>query len=295
MGASNPPVPPSNKKELSTSGDAIYGIWITIFGAFLVAGLSGFYVDDPKLGIVFTLISAIGFIVMMSRLRGYRLTAIHALIASIAILVVACGSLAYLLWTKPKEVIVHDPPTAEDIEKATAPIKAARDTAIKERDTARQELDAARHSAIPPPVVSSPAPQPEWSASEIAARTELWHSIQNAVNDANAPIGPVIDAYNYGDNALNIWETYIKQNRIDYLGGLKEFRKKVSDGAASIQKLRTDHSNYKDVSETIDQPYLAPLLDSIDEFSGAVSALPEPLPPNYPKNIEGKLAQFVCR
>jgi hypothetical protein len=29
-------------------------------------------------------------------------------------------------------------------------------------------------------------------------------------------------------------------------------------------------------------------LDSIDELSGAVSALPEPLPPNYPKNIEGK-------
>jgi hypothetical protein len=36
----------------------------------------------------------------------------------------------------------------------------------------------------------------EWSASEIAARTELWHSIQNAVNDATAPISPVIDAYN---------------------------------------------------------------------------------------------------
>ena len=75
--------------------------------------------------------------------------------------------------------------------------------------------DAARRSVIPPPVVSSPTPQPEWSAQEIAARTELWHSIQNAVNDVSFPNGPVIDAYNYGDKALNIWEAYIKQNRTD--------------------------------------------------------------------------------
>ena len=301
-GASDSAVPPSNKKELSTSDGAIYGIGVGIFSAFLVAGLSGFYADYPRLGTVFTLISAIGFIVMISRLSGYRLTAVHALIASIAILVVACASLAYLLWTKPKEVIVHDPPTAEDMAKATAPIIAERDAAIKERNAARQELgaaqqeltadqqelDAARRSVIPPPVAVSPTPQPEWSASEIAARTELWHSIQNAVNAANALIGPVIDAYNYGDYALNIWEKYIKQNRTDYLGGLAEFRKRVSNAADGIRKLRTDHSDYKDVSETIDQPYLAPLLDSIDDFSSAVSALPDPLPPNYPKNIEGK-------
>jgi hypothetical protein len=141
--------------------------------------------------------------------------------------------------------------------------------------------DVAHRSVIPPPAVLPPTPQPEWSAQEIAVRSDLWHSIQNAVNDVSSPAGPVVAAYNYGDRALNIWENYIPQNRTDYLGGLKEFRKKVSEAADIIRKLRTDDPNFKDVSETIDQPYLGPLLDSIDNFSTAISALPEPLPPNY--------------
>jgi hypothetical protein len=148
-------------------------------------------------------------------------------------------------------------------------------------NTARQELDAGRHSAIPPPVISPPMPQPEWSAQEIAARIDLWHSIQNAVNDVSSPAGPVVAAYNYGDFALNIWVTYLPKNRPDYLGGLKEFRKKVSEAADGVQKIRRDYPNFKDVSETIDQSYLGPLLDSIDNLSTAISALPEPLPPNY--------------
>jgi hypothetical protein len=285
---SDPSVSPPNKKELSTRDVTIYAIWISIFSAFLAAGLGGFYVEYPRLGGLFTLISAFGFIVLISRLREYRLTAIHALIASIAALVATWAFLAYVIWTKPKEVIVQDPPTAEDIEKATAPIKSERDIAIKERDTARQELDAARRSVIPPPVVSPPTLQPKWSDQEIATQTELWHSIQNAVNDVNSPNGPVVVAYNYGDRVLNIWETHIAENRSDYLGGLADFKKKVSDAAAVMQKLRTDYPNFKDVSETIDQPYLGPLLDSIDNFSEAVSALPEPLPPNYQTTIREK-------
>ena len=136
-------------------------------------------------------------------------------------------------------------------------------------------------SVVPPPVASPPIPQPKWSDQEIAVRSDLWHSIQNAVNAVSSPAGPVVAAYNYGDYMLNIWENYIPKNRTDYLGALKEFRKRVSDAADIIRKLRTDYPNFKDVSETIDQPYLGPLLDSIDNFSTAISALPEPLPPNY--------------
>jgi hypothetical protein len=146
---------------------------------------------------------------------------------------------------------------------------------------ALQEPDAAPRSVVPPPVASPPIPQPKWSDQEIAVRSDLWHSIQNAVDDVSSPAGPVVAAYNYGDRALNIWENYIPQNRTDYLGGLKEFRKKVSEAADIIRKLRTDYPTFKDVSETIDQPYLGPLLDSIDNFSTAISALPEALPPNY--------------
>jgi hypothetical protein len=106
----DPSVSSPNKKELSTSDATIYAIWIAIFSAFLAAGLGGNLCCLSKTWKLFLLISAIGFIVLISRLREHRLTAIHALIATIAVLVTACASLAYLLWTKPKEVIVHDPP-----------------------------------------------------------------------------------------------------------------------------------------------------------------------------------------
>lgn len=139
MGA-NSAVPPPDKKEPSTKDEIIYGIVVTIFGAFLVAGLGGFYENNAILGSVFIIVAAVGFLALFIRLKEYRLTAIHALIAVIALLVVASASLVYLLWTKPKEVIVHNPPTAEDIAKATAPLIAERDTAIKERDTANQKL-----------------------------------------------------------------------------------------------------------------------------------------------------------
>ena len=61
----------------------------------------------------------------------------------------------------------------------------------------------------------------------------------------NAKNGSV-EAYNYGDAALNQWENYIPQNRSGYLDGLALFRKKVSE---------------------------------------AISTLPEPLPPNYQTSI----------
>jgi hypothetical protein len=206
--------PPNSTVPLSDDFSArdvtLYGVLGVLFGALLASGFA-LYDPHPGLGGFLSLVGAGGLIVMVILLIWYRLKIIHALIVTIAALLATWAIFAYVLWTKPNEVIVHDPPTAEDIAKATVPIIAERDAAIKERDTARQELDAARHGAIPPSVVSSPTPQPEWSASEIAARTELWHSIQNAVNDASAPIGPVIVAYNYGDKALNIWETYIKQ------------------------------------------------------------------------------------
>jgi hypothetical protein len=88
-------------------------------------------------------------------------------------------------------------------------------------------------------------------------------------------------AYNFGDEVLNRWEDIVPQDKNDYLGRLAAFRKAVSDAADGLQKLRRDYPNFQDVSTTIDQPYLGPLLDSIDNFSKAISALPAPLPPNY--------------
>ena len=68
---------------------------------------------------------------MVHLLKWYRFTTLHILISTVIALLVSWAFLAYVIWTKPNEVIVHDPPTAEDIAKATAPIIAERDAQSK--------------------------------------------------------------------------------------------------------------------------------------------------------------------
>jgi hypothetical protein len=47
--------------------------------------------------------------------------------------------------TSGPHTVIHDPPTAEDIARAVAPIQADRDAAVRERDQLKQERDAARN------------------------------------------------------------------------------------------------------------------------------------------------------
>lgn len=269
-GAAKSSVPPPDKDDLRLV--TLYGVLGGFFVAAIWQGVT-LYDSHPWFGGGTALFGIAGLSLTVIFLIRYRPKTVHALIVTTAGLIAALAFLAYVIWTKPKEVIVHDPPTAEDIEKATAPTKAERDTAIKERDTARQELEAARRSVISPPVVLPPTPQPEWSNQEIAIRVDLWHSIQNALNDT-------VKAYNLGDGVLNMWETYIPQQKDEYLKKLALFRKNVSEAADVIQKLRRDYPNFQDISTTIDQPYLGPLLDSINNFSNAISTSPETLTPS---------------
>ena len=94
-----------------------------------------------------------------------------------------------------------------------------------------------------------------------------------------------VRAYNFGDEVLNKWEGLIPQDKNEYLKRLAEFKKRVSEASDNIEKLRRSYPNFQDVYTAIDQPYLGPLLDSIDNLSKAISILPESLPPNYQMTI----------
>ena len=88
-----------------------------------------------------------GFIVTVVLLLRYHPKTAHALIASIAALVATWAFLVYIIWINPKEVIVHDPPTAEDIEKAAAPIQKQLDAKTQELTTVTTDRDAEKHRA----------------------------------------------------------------------------------------------------------------------------------------------------
>ena len=135
-----------NKKEFSDRESMLYTIGVGAFTALLSAG-PGIYDNHPFIGGAFTLAGLAGLIGLGLLLIWYRIKIIHALVAA---LVAAGVVLSYVIWTKPKEVIVHDPPTTEDIEKATALIRkelAAKTqeltTVVTDRDAEKQRADSA--------------------------------------------------------------------------------------------------------------------------------------------------------
>ena len=152
-GASNPAVPLSNKDDFSARNVTLY----SLVGLFFVtaAGTGAILYDShPWLGGCAALAGTVGFIVTVVLLLRYHPKTAHALIASIAALVATWAFLGYVIWTKPKEVIVHDPPTAEDIENAAAPLRKELDTKTKELSQARQQLSiqAATDNSAPKPI-----------------------------------------------------------------------------------------------------------------------------------------------
>ena len=89
------------------------GIGGAAFSTLLGVGLVGaIYESHPVPGAILAFIAVCGLIAMGILLKGHRLSVIHAAVASLVATWVFFG---YMIWLGPKTIIVHDPPTAEDI------------------------------------------------------------------------------------------------------------------------------------------------------------------------------------
>jgi hypothetical protein len=134
---SDPNAPPPNHTEL-------YGrVGIPLSIALLVSGLGGFATDHVLLGSIFVPLGFFGLIAMVHLLNWHRFTTLHGLISVITALLISWIFLGYVLWTKPKEIIVHGPPTATDVENATAHITKALNDEKERADNAQSQLAAA--------------------------------------------------------------------------------------------------------------------------------------------------------
>lgn len=138
----DPSVLTSHRNDLSARDVALYGVLGILFGSFLTGGFA-FYDPHPWIGGILAVVGGFGLIVMTVLLIWYRLRVIHALVVTIAALLATWVVLGYVISTKPKEVIVHDPPTADDLAKAKAPIKAELSAEKQRAATAINDLDKA--------------------------------------------------------------------------------------------------------------------------------------------------------
>jgi hypothetical protein len=117
-----------NKKPLSDRESMLYNIGAIACAALVSAG-PGIYDNHPFIGGSFVVVGLGGLLGLGLLLIWYRVKVAHAIIAA---LMTVCIILGYFVLARPEEVITHDPPTAEDLEKATGPIQQKLDAKIEE-------------------------------------------------------------------------------------------------------------------------------------------------------------------
>jgi hypothetical protein len=163
----------------------LYTIGVGAFTALLSAG-PGIYDNHSLIGGGFTLVGAVGLIGLGLLLIWYRVKIVHALTAALVVISIVLG---YLVSTKPKEVIVHDPPTAEDIAKAAAPIQKELAAKTQELTTVTTDRDAEKQRA------ESATQQLATYQSELAAANKVRDDATQqlkAVQSAVPPKSPIL-------------------------------------------------------------------------------------------------------
>jgi hypothetical protein len=132
-----------NKKALSDRESMLYNIGAIACAALVSAG-PGIYDNHPFIGGSFVVVGLGGLFGLGLLLIWYRVKVAHAIIAA---LMTVCIILGYFVFTRQKEVIVHDPATAEDIEKATVPIRRQLVTKTQELASVTAEQNSEKQRA----------------------------------------------------------------------------------------------------------------------------------------------------
>jgi hypothetical protein len=260
-----------------------FWIAVTLWGAALVtvfgAGLYAFIEDSPEYGVFYTLTGLGGLAYMTFHLKGHALQPKPAIVS--AMLALTWVFFGYTIW----RVVIQNAPSAEHIAKVIRPIQdqlnavtQQRDAAVSEAAGLKRQLEDAKR---PQPLPQQGTPQPALSDEEIAIRSDIWKTVQRYSNG-------VVNSYNTTDMLLTDWEQKLSSNKSTYLATIADLRRMTLEASKPFQDLRRDYPSYQDIDATIDQTYLGPILNSIDEFSNAIAALPDPLPPNYQTTIRPK-------
>jgi hypothetical protein len=198
----------------------------------------------------------------------------------------------------PFSIVFHDPPTAEDIAKATAPIRAERDAAIRQRDQAiRERDDAKRETQTLREQQRAPASQEQsssLSAEDIATKIGVWQSINQQMND-------LAGILNQGYAMLDKWLPDAKSNRTDLINRATALEASVQKFRTGLDQLRSLYLKDTDIATALDAVHLpggrvdasysvfTSLPYSIVQFVQHLQNLSDPLP----KDVEYEMVPYI--
>lgn len=195
-------------------------------------------------------------------------------------------------------IIIHDPPTAADIAKATAPIQAQLNAVTQQRDAAmsdaaalRHQLEAAQRGSQNTSVPPSSSAKPE----DVATQIEVWQTIDDKMN-------VLAETINQGHAVLDSWAARLKSDRASVIPAIEKFNKSLSAVKNALQTLRHSYPDYVDIADALKETEYVrspvpvtifdKLLYSIQVFWNEVQSLSDPPPENYVDSMRAYTGAF---
>jgi hypothetical protein len=175
--------------------------------------------------------------------------------------------------------VIHDPPTAEDIAKATTPIRDQLIAVTKERDVAVSDAATARRQLEGRTTTAPANPQPPLGLRDVAIKLDIWQTV------LQAHIRNFVDIYNNVDRLQSVWRDAVPQNRVGLLTEIRSWKEKILGASTKLEGLRLQYTNYSDVSEALKQTRTDELVKAIGYFQKSIEALPDRLPPDWEQEV----------
>ena len=215
-------------------------------------------------------------------------------------------------------VVIHDPPTAEDIARTAEPIRRQLNDATQERDAARSDvanfksqLESKQHDlevaqqalekergfkgTIPPSTPPVERPKSTMNAEEIATRIEVWQTIDDKMNTLAGVI-------NQGQTILDLWANRMKSERPTVIPAFDQFNRSLTSVKNELETLRKSYPDYADVADSLKETaYVrAPvpvtifdkLLHSMQALWNELQNMPDPPPQNYVDSMRAYTGAF---
>jgi hypothetical protein len=218
--------------------------------------------------------------IISSRERQRQLFTWALIVCGAAILGAGLYRLGAQQSPAPQEItkteVVHDPPTAEDIAKATASLNAqnrqlqtALDGMTRQRDDLGRQNEVLRRAAPPGTVPPAPPVVPQrLTAYDLASRQRALDEFEDCLNDSASK------AFNFARDLWGQWnENHSTLGINGWLAGIIEFRKLQANYLDAMATLTNKYRNkYPEIEQTgtlIDQK----LIENTDLFLNELKRL----------------------
>jgi ElaB/YqjD/DUF883 family membrane-anchored ribosome-binding protein len=223
-------------------------------------------------------------------------TDIRWLMAAVMLTLVVAALSPYIEQRRwPFSTVIRDPPTDEDIDRATASIRMQLSGAIEGQEELRRENERLRQALTRQQTAApSISVSPNLSASDIATKIGVWKTIDQRMSD----LSHLLDQ---GDDMLDHWAVNARSDRNNLAKNADALASSIQSFRAKLDELRNLYGKDTDIATALSPVYVPggrveptatiflSLPNSLTQFSSHLREMSDPLP----ENMETETIPFI--